>query len=417
MPRVPPGRSRPLRNAASLLLAACLAGPNVCSGIESEDPIEKIRRMYDDAPFRLGPFKASPELFLNNAGVDDNVWGAYEDPIRDFTFTAGGGGTLFLRAGHRVLLSVHETPSYVYFNETEQLRGWNNALTVRQHVALNRFLVTFTEAASIVRERYSSEMDAPPRHKENAIEGSVLWLTAQRTSLEIRGRGTQIRYTDEDFEGQNLDTLLSRDETLVAGRLYYQLFPKTKLFVEGEGVRYAFRDDPEARDSRSRGLYAGFEFSPEATLSGAVRLGYESFEPLDPAAKSYDGIAGEAKIAYRFMSRFVARGLFSRNPYFSVYSDNTYFLETRAGIGGTVYLLRGLRIEYDYTRGENSYPEEPSPENRVDRYYINQFRLAYRLRRHWDLGLSVYQWSRDSTVTDLGDNRTTWGFNLAYAGK
>lgn len=156
------------------------------SAADEGDPIDSLERIYDEAPYRLGPLKIRPQLYVSRAGVDSNVYGSSTGPVSDFTLTTGPAGTFYLRLTKHLLLSLYESPRYVYYRDEATQRGWNNVLTGRQYLALNRFLLTFTETVVNVRERYDTEVDIRPRRFENAAQASVLWQTARRTPAAAR---------------------------------------------------------------------------------------------------------------------------------------------------------------------------------------------------------------------------------------
>ncbi len=392
------------------------AGPLLVFGADSSDPIEMLKSMYDEVPMHLGPFKVIPQLYISNMGMDSNVYGTSVNPVKDFTFTSGPAGTFLLRLGHRALFSFYESPRYVFYRKEAQQRGWNNALTLDQYAAMNRVLIKFTESLLISHERISSEIDFPARVQVGSGQGTILWQTARRTSIQLRASVAEFKYTEVDPREAQL-YLLDRWESTSAITIFYQLFPKTKLFAEAEARGYDFTDPASGRDTRSFGLYSGLEFSPDAAMRGRIRMGYKDFKPTNPGAKPFSGIAGDISVSRQLRDRYIVRGLYTRDAYFSAWLDTPYYIEERAGGGGSVYFFRNFRFDYDYSIGSNSYPSYFSTTDRRDTFKIHTARAIHRFRDRWELGLTYTDFSRRSNIVGADEDRSYWGIHVAYNDK
>ena len=51
-----------------------------------------LERKWHDAAWKFGPFCIQPSLVISNAGVDSNVFYSPNEPIKDYTITAGAAG-------------------------------------------------------------------------------------------------------------------------------------------------------------------------------------------------------------------------------------------------------------------------------------------------------------------------------------
>jgi len=85
---------RRLRSA----LAVCAMGIGLCfapiaSRAETFKGLELERRMRE-ATWHWGPFYIQPQFVLSNVGVDSNVYYSTNNPIKDFTLTAGPAATV-----------------------------------------------------------------------------------------------------------------------------------------------------------------------------------------------------------------------------------------------------------------------------------------------------------------------------------
>jgi len=78
-----------------------------------------------EAPVRFGPIGIAPRFALQNIGVDNNVFNTTANEQSDYTFTGRVGADVWLRTG-RGLLSANGWVEYVYFQDFESERAYNN---------------------------------------------------------------------------------------------------------------------------------------------------------------------------------------------------------------------------------------------------------------------------------------------------
>jgi hypothetical protein len=199
--------------------------------------------------------------------------------------------------------------------------------------------------------------------------------------------------------------------------VYYQLSHRTKLFIDGEYSIFNFDNPLSRRESRSHGVYGGFEFSPFGKIRGKIRLGYKSFDSLAAEMPDYQGIVGEANVQLRLLWSMSARATYKRDVQFSVWYDNTYFLEETVGGGVSLYTFRRkVRLDYDYRMGSNSYPVSSGQEalRREDNYYLHSIGLYYRLKKNIGIGVIAGRWKREINIFMEKSNRDFAAVNLTY---
>ncbi|MEW6456127.1 MAG: outer membrane beta-barrel protein [Acidobacteriota bacterium] len=382
---------------------------------------EELERLIKEARLKIGPFRIKTILFLNNAGYDSNVYGTPYDPIKDYTFTTGPAFYIYLPLKKRILFSVYESPQYVYFLETKRERTWNNYFNGEVYFVFNRFLFSFGRGFSDARERWNTEIDIRPRRKEDSVQGSVLWQTARRTSFSIRYTKANYDYENLYYERFNIRDQLNREENYVNFTGYYQLFPRTKFFLDFEYGFFNFENPLSFRNSKSYAIYGGFEFSPFGAIRGRINLGYKFFDSLIPERKDYRGIVGNTSMDLRLLRFFALRALYRRDIQFSLWYDNIYFLENRYGSGASVYLFRNIRIDYDYSLGRNTYPQIEREliahslwQKREDDYKIHSVGIYFRIKRELGIGVTLSKWIRDSNLDWEDDEKLFVGANLTY---
>ena len=154
-------------------------------------------------------------------------------------------------------------------------------------------------------------------------------------------------------------------------------------------------------------------------MRGRIRVGYKMFDIRDPGGIDYRGLVGDSQISVRVARPIVIRGSYVRDVRFSVWYDNAYFLESRPGVGASLYVFRFLRFDYDYSFGRNDYPlnqeVEPGVETkRRDEYRIHSAAVYFRIVKNVGLGFLANWWARDSNLNAEDDKRTFFGVNLTY---
>lgn len=368
-----------------------------------------------NAGFNLGPFRTRVQFVLSNAGYDSNVYyGATDEPVKDYTFTAGPAFNIYLPLKKKIIFHIYESPQYVYFKETERERTWDNYFRGQIHFVFNRFVASAGVEKSQARQRWNTEIDIRILRKEDSIQGSFLWQPAKKSSFNLSFRMARYDYGESDLEGFSFAEKLNRDETYFNFTAYREVSSRTRLFLDAEYGFFDFENRSTMKNSESYGGYGGFEFSPFGKVRGRVKIGYKYFDSIWPQRKDYRGIVGDSSVSVRLMKALTARASYRRDVQFSVWYDNTYFLESRAGVGASLYISRNVRLDYDYNRGRNDYPQEFGVQKRLDDYQIHAMGIYFRLKENTALGIIASRWVRDSNLDWEDDDRDFVGFNLSY---
>ena len=381
----------------------------------------ELERAMREAPWHFGPFAIRPSLVVSNAGVDSNVYYSSDDPIKDFTLTAGPAATIYLPIRRRLVLSATGSPQYVWYSKTERERSWNYYVSGAVQLNLKNAFFSLDGVYSDARERWNTEIDIRPRRKEEGLGGSVLLRVAWKTSFSLGYRTVRYNYESVEFgEGLNVRERLNRQEQYATFSGYYQASANRRFFVDLEYGRFDFEFPTQAalRDGQSGAVMAGVEFSQLGTrVRGRVRLGYRMYDVRNPNSPDYSGFVGDTRVSVRLARIFQVRGSYLRDVRFSLWYGDAYYIETRPAAGASIYPLPFLRLDYDYSWGQNRYPvagEGGGAIARLDKYDIHTSGLYFRIVRNTALGLVVSWWNRDSNVFGEDDKRMFYGLNLTY---
>jgi len=382
---------------------------------------QELERKWREAAWHFGPFRIQPSLVISNAGVDSNIYYSLTNPTKDFTITAGPAATLYVPIHRKFVLSLSGSPQYVWYSKTDRERTWNYYFNGAAQLSLKNVFFSLEGNYSDARERWNTEIDIRPRRKEEAYGGSVLVKVAWKTSFSLGYRTAKYDYASVVY-GDSFDVRerLNRRESYANFSLFYQAGSQKRFFMDFEYGLYEFKFTTQAAvsDSRSGAAYAGLEFSPLGRrVRGRIRVGYKQFDVRNPEGTDYQGIVGDSQLSVRLAKPFVIRGSYVRDVRFSLWYGNPYYIESRPGVGVSLYLLRFLRLDYDYSLGRNRYlvVGGGGPDvKRLDDFTIQSAGIYFRIKKSVALGFIASWWARNSNLDAEDDKRTFFGLNLTY---
>jgi hypothetical protein len=380
--------------------------------------------IINTAKYRIGPFWIYPSIGLRDIGYDNNVYYEREDqaPVSDYTLTVFSTIRLYYLFHHSIIISLRENPEYVYYFEEKKERGWNNIFSPEIRVLLlNRFVLNGSYLDSKMRYRATSEFNSRVNEYRKGFKGSLFFETGRGTSLGISESSEEITYGD--VPDLSISRSLNRKEQEANLELYYRIIPESFLFFKGGYKEYSFVDPLYRwRDAYSYQAYSGIQFPILGRIRGALSLGYKKLMPRDMNKQKFSGLIGDANLNFR-VSRFAFHFGFNRDCYFSYWADNIFFIENRWGPGVSFYLTRFLRLDYDFSYGKGSYPEEASaislsgqPEQikRSDLFRSHMAGFVIRIIKNTGVGLAVNYYARESNVSSENRKRFFWGAFLTY---
>ncbi len=380
-----------------------------------------LEALWRRTPWHVGPFRIQPAIVISNAGIDSNIYYT-PTPTKDFTATAGPEVIIYLPIYRKLILSASASPQYVYYVKTDQQRTWNYYLNGSAALNLRRIFMSLDWRYSDARQIWNYEIDIRPRCKQDSLSGTFLIQTSYRTSIEVDYREDKYNYENLDYEIFNIPDELDRREKYTDVYAYYQITSRTKLFLDGEYGAYTFdfADTAALKDSHSWAYYAGLDFSPTGRIRGRIRLGYKTFDLKYVEGENFQGFVGDSQVSVRLAKPFVLRASYTRDTYFSIWYNNVYFVGSIPGVGASVYPLKFLRLDYDYSFGRYRYPvAAPGGENnmdvkRLDNYQIHSVGLYFRVWGEAAIGIIGSRWVRDSNVASAAGVRYFLGTNLTY---
>ncbi len=382
---------------------------------------KELEALWRKAALKAGPFHIQPAIWLTNFGYDSNVLYAPNNPIKDYTLTAGPAVTVYLPISRRFVLSGSASPQYVFYAKTKEQRAWNYYLTGAAALNLRQVFLSVDWLYTDARQRWNTEIDLRPRLKEDGLGASVLLQTSRRTSLAFAWKLLKFDYGNAIFDIFNIPQELNRKESYFDLSAYYQITSRMKYFIDLEYGRYDFDFAQTAllKNSSSKAAYAGFEFSPLGRIWGKIRVGYKQFDVLSTEGIDYRGLVGDSQVSVRLAKPFVIRAAYRRDVTFSLWYNNPYFLESMPSVGASFYLLKFVRLDYDFSFGRNNYAVAQvvgvgESVKRLDDYRIHSAGIYFRVKKKTAIGFIMSWWSRLSNIAFEDDTRLFYGMNLIY---
>ena len=350
--------------------------------------------------FRIGPVLISPHLNLPELGYDSNVFDETVNPKTDWTVRFTPDLTAYARSGV-IQFEVSAASEMTYFHEYESERSMGRQFKGRLDATLSRVKPWVAAAYIDLHNRPTREIDLRARHNEQEFSGGVAFDVTSIAALYGMAAFTDSRFDeDENFKGINLDQSLSRRDRYYSAGMRLQATPFTKLRFELTTADTMFVNSP-GRDTTTESATVHVEFAPEAILTGSAHVGYERFEPDDPAIADYRGLVSGGTLKYTILESATLETTLERRVQYSFETARQYYLESGIDVIYTQRIGGPLDVQgvisrrwLDYTR------TTPGLRPNVDRAGAG---LGYNLRDRSRIGINF---EYEERVDELRPDRT-----------
>jgi len=386
------------------------------------------KQIIEKARWKIGPFRIYPAIQFRNIGYDDNVYYQREvdNPASDFTGTIAPEIKAYFLFRNYLILSLTESPEYVYYHKQKRERSLNNTLCPELKILLfNRFVISGSYLHSDRRRRATSEFDVRANEKTIGHRAGFFYETARETSFGFSGSIRTIRYEDITLLGEEiyLARALNREEQNGSFEFYYRVFSESLFFLRGGRTEYKFEHiQSHWRNAHSYQIYSGIRFPLLGRATGILSLGYKKLVPVEEGRKGFSGLVGDTSLYFRIF-RFGFRIKYERDCHFSYWTNNIFFKEDRYGGGISLYLTKFLRLDYDFYYGENNYPvamtvrmpdESYGELKRKDIHRTQTIGFVFRVIKNTGIGLMMNFWERESNYHWANRDRTFVGGYVTY---
>jgi len=139
------------------------------------------------------------------------------------------------------------------------------------------------------------------------------------------------------------------------------LTPFTSLTVDG-GYGLDEFDQRPLQDTKNLRGNVGIGFSPDAVISGQVKIGYHKMYPKSAQmaagnVQNFDGLTSSVDLSYLLWGGATRlSGLFSRDVAYSISTNSSYYLATTGGLDITQTLPGPFRLDLRGNRQQLQYP-------------------------------------------------------------
>ncbi|MFN7983307.1 MAG: outer membrane beta-barrel protein [Vicinamibacterales bacterium] len=257
---------------------------------EQTDPAEAAR-------FRIGVLRFTPSIALSNVGVDTNVFNDADHARQDATAAVGPAIDLWLKTGP-ARLGGRASGQYLYFNRYENQRAWNSNLEGKWEWPMGRIAPFVSGLHADNKDRPGYEIDSRVRMQREQVRiGTPLRLTG-KTKLVFEAARETTRFDRNDiFLGDQISQGLDRDVTVEDLEWRTSLTPLTVFVVRAEAQqdRFTYGDQ---RNADSVKVMPGFEFRPEALISGQVFVGVRHFNARRSETPDFTGVVADVNATY-----------------------------------------------------------------------------------------------------------------------
>lgn len=323
-------------------------------------PAEVLQRDLQDARLRLGPLRIIPMIKISEAGYDNNVFSrsADENPIGDWTVTAGAGGRAILPLGTKFYLKAVAVPEYIWYDKLVDRRTWGGTYEASFLALGNRLSAAVNGSYDKGSAILNSETQATVVQTEKDASGNLEIGLTRALSFVGGAEVLQRRYSPQGLDPAatfQAEEFNRTDSAALAG-FRLKLTTSLDVTVGAQGTRSEFVETPQLRDNQSLALLGGVHFDRPrffVNVAGGYRKGSPFNGSLFPR---YSATVGSYFISWNALGPLELQAYGHRRPVYSRIVSDQLYIESR--YGGALQVRVGPRVAvrgYADT-GTNAYP-------------------------------------------------------------
>lgn len=383
-----------------------------------------------DRPFPIlregrvwGPFLVERGFSIDNFGYEDNIFRSNINQVDDYRIALGPNLRGQLQLGPNAAFTFADKMTFEAFLENSFLNNIDNTLDTQLDVLLGPFLLTTKGGWYTSRGRPNSEIDERPRLDRTLLEQTLTVFLGPRTDVRLTYAESELDFSDRDpfsviidpdGDGQgtpvSLGEALNREESTWIGEVGWRFGGGTRVLARHVAKDSVFGSEFVARNIDESRTLVGFEFSPDAVLSGRLLVGRAELVNENPTNDSipFDGTISDVLLTIKPTTSFRIRASVKDDVVFSTYDQNLYYESRLTQLSSQFFLRSGWGFQTRLSRENVDYPAEntfspPVGERRKDQINTAFGGLLFRTRSGLQLGLGYGIRERDSNSPSVID--------------
>jgi len=370
------------------------------------------------AKIHFGPLGLSPTLTVGNIGVDTNVFNTSTDPTRDFTVSFLPATGEWLPVGP-LLLSGKTGVPLTYFQKSTTQRSVGFEQDGRAALNLVHFTPYVAATYASTYNQPSAEITVRVQQVTTSATAGARFKLGSSTSLDASYVTGSVRLPDVVVFGADLGQQLDRNVTSFNATFRMVLTPLTTFAVKSTLERDRFIS-AAVRNTNSLSFVPGFEFKPDARLSGRLYVGVKGVRPLDPLVPPLTGLVASAALSWLARDTTRIDGMVDRDVDYSIDESTPLFLATAVNLSVTQILVGHVdalgrigRTLLNYQNILSSAGAVPLA-GRTDRTNTVGSGLGYRFRIDARVGFEADYVRRVSALDGLSYSGWQFGGTVTY---
>jgi hypothetical protein len=377
---------------------------------------EALEQDVDNARWRLGALRLEPQVVVRNFAYVNDVFVGTGEEVSDVTAAVGAGLTAYLPVGPKSTIVAFALPEYVWWQEQDLRRRWNQSFGAGIFSYFNRLTVEAGAARQENQGFASSEVEQLVTTKTEDLDASVAVRVARSLWLEGSFQTTKLHFLSdeerEDLRIARFDTLDREEDVLRAG-LRVDLRGDWTLGVGVERSEVSFLDPGNDLSNSGTAPYVEMERSGDGTKV-AFDLAFRSLEPEGTSTfEPLDDVTGSAEIVFHLRPTLDLAVTGSRQLLYSVSEDFSYSLSQRTGLELRKEIRR-TKLDLFYEVGDLEFAAADSRGlRRVDDYvgWGGRIELALWARTSLEVGATVTDYQ--SNLPGFDRSVTRWTTSLS----
>jgi len=247
-------------------------------------------------------------------------------------------------------------------------------------------------------------------YRTNAASVTATYQLANKSKVQFDYTATAWNFMTSNFR--------DRDESLMAGYLYYRFLPKSSAFIEYDLKTVDFTDPTTPLDNSMGSLLLGLTWEMTGRSKGTVKVGRTSKDFDDPAVKDFSVWTWSVDLNHRFdeltsLTLVGGRQVNETNLYGTAYYLTTglYGELTHKFMSKMALLVRGA-----YGTDTFSNAVAPSTTVREDKTNMLGAGLRYTMKDWLEFGADCNKRNRDSNINanDYRETRYLLSANMSF---